>query len=61
MELSSIYERKGEMNRAKKMLKSAFKLLKDLPNDFPIESNNQTTVSELILQVKKLLQNHSLS
>ncbi len=43
------------------MLKSAFKLLKDLPNDFPIESNNQTTVSELILQVKKLLQNHSLS
>jgi len=61
LELSSIYEREGEMNRAKKMLKSAFKLLKDLPNDFPIESNNQTTVSELILQVKKLLQNHSLS
>lgn len=58
LELSSIYEREGAHNRANKMLETALGLLKALPSNFVIESYDQMKAGELMLEVKKSLENY---
>lgn len=58
LELSSIYEREGAHNRAKKMLETALGLLKVLPSNFVIESYAQMKAGKLMLEVKKSLENY---
>ncbi len=57
LELGDIYQREGDMSRAKKMRTTAWELLKQLPSHFLVEPS-KNTVSELMVQVHKLLQNH---
>jgi len=56
VELGIIYQNTGDRNRAKKMLSAAEELLKRLPPHLTVEPS-ETTVSELTLFVKNLLNN----
>ncbi len=57
LELGDIYQREGDKSRAKKMITTAWGLLKELPAHFLVEPS-KNTVSELTVQVNKLLQNY---
>ncbi len=58
LELGDIYQREGDTIRAKKMRTTAWDLLNQLPSHFLIEPS-KNTVSELKVQVSKLLRSHS--
>lgn len=55
LEIGSIYFKEGDHNRAKKMLTTAWDLIKKLSPDSPIESYRNIPASELDLQVKNML------
>ena len=57
LELGDIYQRESDKSRAKKMITTAWELLKELPAHFLVEPS-KNTVSELTVQVNKLLQNY---
>ncbi len=57
LELGDIYQRESDKSRAEKMITTAWGLLKQLPAHFLIEPS-KNTVSELMVQVNKLLQNY---
>ena len=58
IEIGDIYQREGDKSRANKMRTTASSLLKELPAHFLVEPS-KNTVSELTVQVNKLLQNYS--
>ena len=57
LELGNIYQREGDKSRAKKMITTAWELLRELPGHFLVEPS-KNTVSELTIQVNKLLQSY---
>lgn len=59
LELGSIYAKEGDRNRAKKMLTTAWDLIKKLSPDSPIESYHNILAGELDLQVKDMLKHYN--
>lgn len=59
LEISFLYAKEGEQNRAKKMLATGLDLLKNVSPDLLIESYHQIPARELVLQIENMLQTYS--
>jgi chemotaxis protein methyltransferase CheR len=56
LEISGIYELEGNLSRALKMRTVALEILKKLPQESIVESQEKMTVGELIAHLQKMLQ-----
>lgn len=61
LQLGNIYDREGNIKRAKKMYAASCEILKSLPPNAPLEQNGKMTAGEMLAQVRERLLKLSVS